>query len=182
MLSYGGWLEYTSFRVDFDRECKVGGVKCSGAIPNSYWHPHITGTITGRYSESTPAGVGSATWTGVMVGMARAYAFDAPVAQPDVYLGDARITIDNLAAPDVNVSFTNIHNVTDGTRHPDMTWKNLRVRNGVFGRDPRYNVYDRHREFGMDYILGMFNGPQHQEVGGEFESGVIAGAFGAKRQ
>ena len=57
-----------------------------------------------------------------------------------------------------------------------MSWENLRIQDdGLFGglageRD------------GNEYIAGMFTGPRHQEVGGEFRRNGIVGAFGAKRQ
>ena len=90
---------------------------------------------------------------------------------PDVFLGNARITIEDLAAPDVDVSFTDIHNVTAGTRRRDMSWEGLSVENGLFaGSDSD------------DYIAGMFTGPRHREVGGEVRRDDIAGGFGAKRQ
>ena len=191
VLSYGGWLEYTTFRVDLDRECEVGAVGCSGTSPD-YLDAHIHSTMAGRYSESTPTGVGSATWAGVMVGMESpaypagltldhdwALHWPTPGSQPNAYLGDARIVIDDLAVPDVDVSFTNIHNVTEGTKHRDLDWENLRVEDGVFGsRFDSPDEYYLQREF----ILGMFNGPRHQEVGGEFLGGGIKGVFGAKRQ
>ena len=91
--------------------------------------------------------------------------------QPDVFLGDAQITVDDLRAPDVDVSFVNRHNVTEGTRHRDITWEGLHVEDGLFG--------DGNSE---GYITGMFTGPRHQEVGGSFERDGIAGAFAAKRQ
>ena len=91
--------------------------------------------------------------------------------QPDVFLGDARIEIDDLSAADVDVSFTNIHNVTDGTRKRDMSWEDLSVEDGLFGEGNS-----------DEYIAGMFTGPRHQEVGGEFWRDGIAGGFGAKRR
>ncbi|MCY4439623.1 MAG: hypothetical protein OXE53_05380 [Deltaproteobacteria bacterium] len=196
VLSYGGGLGDTTFRVDFDRRCEVGAAGCSGVSPD-FMDALINRTVTGRYSESTPTGVGSATWTGVMVGMRSPvyphYPGDphypgypgtdlirplpTPVAQPDAYVGDARIMIDNLACPnvEVDVSFTNLHNVTEGAKHRDMTWENLRVKDGLFrSRNIIHNA--------DDYIIGMFSGPQHQEVGGKFGRHGIAGVFGAKRQ
>jgi len=138
----------------------VIAVGCVGHSPD-HMATHIHSTMAGRYSESTPTGRGSATWTGVMVGMETpAYItgltldhdWQTPGAQPDVYLGDARIVIDDLAAPYVDVSFTNIHNVTEVTKHRDLTWENLRVEDGVeAGSSP------------ILLILGMFNGSQHQE-------------------
>ena len=176
LLSYGGWLDYTIFRTVFSRECDVGDSGCRGTSPVwDFWE--VDPEVAGQYSGSTPTGVGSATWTGVMVGMETPEHDSAAGSallrsgQPDVFLGDARITIDNLAAPDVDVSFANIHNVTEGVRHPDMTWEDLAVEDGLFsGGDSD------------SFIAGMFTGPQHQEVGGEFHRNGIAGTFGAKRQ
>ena len=174
-LRYGGWLDHTVFHVSFRRWCTVGAAGCPGTDP-TYERGSVVGFMAGGYSETTPTGVGSATWTGVMVGMeseerGRATASAVRSGQPDVFLGDAQITIDDLAAPDVDVSFVNLHNVTEGTRHRDITWEGLRVEDGLFG--------DGNSE---GYITGMFTGPRHQEVGGSFLRDGIAGAFGAKRQ
>ena len=176
-VSYGGWLDHTYFTVGFSASCDVDEPGCSGTSP-VYAGGYAHGYTFGAYPGTTPTGPGSATWTGVMVGMespifdneaaARAW---ANAGQPDVYLGDARIRIDDLAAPDVDVSFTNIHNVTEGSRHRDMSWEGLSVDNGLFG--------DGNPD---EYIAGMFTGPRHQEVGGEFRRHGIAGGFGAKRQ
>ena len=174
---YGGWLDHTTFGVGLSGGCEVDEPGCSGTSPV------YTGGIAysfmpfGVYPGTTPPGMGSATWTGVMVGV-ESPRFENEVAAlawknewpPDVYLGDARIMIEDLAAPDVDVSFTNIHNVTEGTRHRDMRWDGLSVENGLFGGGDS----DEH-------IAGMFTGPRHQEVGGEFRRDGIAGGFGAKR-
>ena len=174
-LRYGGWLDHTVFHVSFRRWCTVGAAGCPGTDP-TYERGSVVGFMAGGYSETTPTGVGSATWTGVMVGMeseerGRATASAVRSGQPDVFLGDAQITIDDLAAPDVDVSFVNLHNVTEGTRRRDITWEGLRVEDGLFG--------DGNSE---GYITGMFTGSRHQEVGGSFLRDGIAGAFGAKRQ
>ena len=101
----------------------------------------------------------------------RATAAAVQSGQPDVFLGDAHITIDDLAAPDVDVSLVNLYNVTEGARHRDITWEGLRVEDGLFGEGTSEG-----------YITGMFTGRRHEEVGGSFERDGIAGAFGAKRQ
>ena len=51
-----------------------------------------------------------------------------------------------------------------------MTWENIPVEDGLFS-SIRGDVL----------VVGMFSGPQHQEVVGEFERDEIAGVFGAKR-
>ena len=172
---YGGWLDHTVFHVSFQRWCTVREAGCAGTSP-VHERGTVFGVMAGGYSETTPAGAGSATWTGVVVGMesgerGRATAAAVRSGQPDVFLGDAHITIDDLAAPDVDVSLVNLYNVTEGARHGDITWEDLRVENGLFGEGTSEG-----------YITGMFTGPRHQEVGGHFLRDGIAGAFGAKRQ
>ena len=96
--------------------------------------------------------------------------------RPDVFLGNARVTIEDLAAPDANVSFTGIHNVTEGTRHRDMHWEDLPIEDGLFGW-----VFRESGEEPPDYLVGMFTGPGYGEAGGTFRRDGIAGAFGAAR-
>ena len=106
-VTYGGWLDHTVFGVGFFAVCDVdeqGAREQVRSMRGIRRRLHAVWRLPG----TTPTGVGSATWTGVMVGMespmfdnegaARAW---ANAGQPDVYLGDARIRIDDLAAPDV---------------------------------------------------------------------------------
>ena len=190
-LSYGGWLDSMFFFAGIARECKVGAAGCTGASPR-YTEVDVAPSVYGAYSGTTPTGLGSATWTGVMYGMEdpESTAFGL-LRNPDVYLGDARIVIEDLSAPDVDVFFTNIHNVTSSDesiiygagglpfaraprdeQHPDMSWEDLSVESGLFGE----------ADSASEYIVGMFAGTRHQEVGGEFRRGGIAGVFGATRQ
>lgn len=92
----------------------------------------------------------------------------------DVFFGSAQIKIDDLAVPDADVSFSGIHNVTDGTPRSDISWENLPIADGVFGTGIGGGS--------GDHIAAMFNGPGNSEVGGHFERDGIIGAFGAKRQ
>ena len=178
IVTYGGWLDHTVFGVGFFAECAVDEPGCSGTAPVYAWGGANSLTPFGVYPGTTPTGMGSATWAGVMVGMeapkleseAAALAW-VKEGQPDVYLGDALIMIEDLAAPDVDVSFTNIHNVTEGTPRDDMIWEGLSVENGLFGDGDS-----------DEYVAGMFTGSRHQEVGGEFQKDGIAGGFGAKRR
>ena len=179
-LAYGGWLDYTQFNVSYTRWCMGGQPGCADVddAETLYTGGGILGFMAGRYAGTTPTGLGSATWTGVMVGME-----DLPTAlvgreRADVFLGDARVRIDDQSAPDVDVSFTNIHNVTAGTRRPDMSWDGLRLEDGLFGTVSSPETYGER----YDYLAGMFTGPGHQEVGGEFHGAGISGAFGARRQ
>jgi len=181
-LTYGGWLDYTHFNVSVTRWCTVGSPGCAQADDTDdfdllYAGGGVLGYMAGDHVGTTPTGVGSATWKGLMVAMENLASASLRHERPNVFLGDAGITIDDLAAPDVDVSFTNIHNVTEGTRRPDMSWQDLRLEDGLFGGVIRESGGERY-----DYLVGMFTGPEHQEVGGEFRSDGIAGAFGAKRR
>ncbi len=181
-LAFGGWLEYMHFNVSLTRWCRIGAPGCAETSDTDdvdllYAGGGVLGYTAGRYSGTTPTGVGSATWTGVMVGMEDLASTALRDARPDALLGDATITIDDLADPAVDVLFTNFHNVTEATRHHDMSWKDLPLRGGLFGRFARESDQERH-----DHLVGMFAGPMHQEVGGEFRKDGIAGAFGARRQ
>ena len=181
VLSYGGWLDQTEFRVSFSRSCVVGVAGCSETDP-VFAVAHVLGFAAGGYSGTTPTGMGSATWTGVMVGMESPEPGSDEASallqsgRPDVFLGDARIMIDDLTNPHADVFFTGIHNVIEGTSHADMSWENLRVQDdGLFGKPAGEGD-------GNDSIAGMFTGSRHQEVGGHFQRDGIAGAFGAKRR
>ena len=179
-LAYGGWLEHTLFEVSFYRECLVSESGCVGDNPD-YSDAYIESTVYGTHFGTAPTGSGSAKWTGVMVGM-------EPVGEPavparrDVFLGDALVTIDDLVSPDVDVSFTNIHNVTEGTSRNEITWNDLAIDGGMFG-DTGFRDTDESEYTGeSEYIFGMFNGSRHQEIGGHFRKDGITGAFGAKRE
>ena len=181
VLSYGGWLDRTEFRVSLSRSCVVGVAGCSETDPE-FEVAHVQGFAAGVYSGTTPTGMGSATWTGVMIRMESPEPGSDEASallgsgRPDVVLGDARITIDDLADPDADVSFTGIHNVIEGSSREDMSWENLRVQeDGLFGKPAGESD-------GNGYIAGMFTGSRHQEVGGHFQRDGIAGAFGARRQ
>ena len=181
-LTFGGWLDYTHFNVSLTRWCTIGAPGCAETDNADdfgllYAGGGVLGYTAGRYSGTTPTGTGSATWTGVMVGMEDLASIALRRAQPDVLLGDATITIDDLADPDVDVLFTNIHNVTEATRQHDMSWAGLPLEDGLFGEFSLESDAERH-----DHLVGMFTGPGQQEVGGEFRRDGIAGAFGARRR
>ena len=126
-LTFGGWLDYPHFNASVARSCTVGAPGCTEADDPDmlYAGGGVLGFIAGRYPGTAPTGAGSATWTGIVVGMEDLASASLWRGRPDVLRGDARVVIDDLAAPDVGVVFTNIRNVTEGTRQPDMTWEDL---------------------------------------------------------
>ena len=178
-VTFGGWLDYTHFNVSLTRWCRIGEPGCAETddFDPRYAGGGVLGYMAGSYSGTTPAGVGSATWTGVMVGMEDLASASLRRERPDLFLGDAKIVIDDLASPDVDVSFTGIHNLTEGIRRRDLIWEDLPLKDGLFGEVSRESDEERY-----DHLVGMFTGPGHREVGGQFRRSGIAGAFGAKRQ
>ena len=181
-LTFGGWLEYTHFNVSLTQWCTVGSSGCAETgdtddVDLLYAGGSVLGHMDGRYSATTPTGTGSATWTGAMVGMEDLASTALRRARPDVVLGDATITIEDLSDPDVDVFFTNIHNVTEATRQHDLSWEDLPLKNGLFGEFSRESDQEHY-----DHLVGMFSGPGLEEVGGQFRRDGIAGAFGARRQ
>ena len=79
-----------------------------------------------------------------MVGMEDLASVSLRRERPDEFLGDARVVIDDLSAPVVDVLFTNIHNVTEATRHGDMSWQDLPLEDGLFGGVSRESDGERY--------------------------------------
>lgn len=156
-MGFGGWLEHSFFAAE-------GGFVTDGP-------PIAVGALVGYgYSVGDAAGTnpttGGGTWSGVMTG------FDAsPTAtRGSPILGDAEISIADLADPVVDVAFTGIRNLATGTSLADMTWSDLALVDGDFGAKPG----------GLSsYVEGRFYGPNHEEVGGTFFRDDVIGAFGA---
>ena len=149
--NWGGWANHMNFGVA-QRSSNDGNTFQSLAFGNA--------------PGTNPVGTGGATWNGVMIGND----VSATESRGDSILGDATISIDDLANPDVDVAFTGIYNLFTSEGLDDMTWDNLAVANGAFGDGS-----------GSDRISGNFYGPNQEEVGGIFERDDILGAFGAKR-
>ena len=161
-LSLGAWMEHSFFLAKED-------------IALDPLHDDISVYLDifsiGAASGTNPSPLeGSATWAGVMFGIdERAYAAVAASqfenAEPNIYEGEAAITLTSFADPAVDVRFSNITNTVHYLS--DVAWRNLPVTEGGFeGRG----------------ILGRFYGAQHEEVGGVFQFGTINGAFGALRE
>lgn len=158
-MGFGGWLEHSFFVVE-------GGLVDDGP-------PVAVGALVGYgYSVGDAAGTnpttGGGTWSGVMTG------FDAsPTAtRGSPILGNAEISIADLADPVVGVAFTGIRNLATGTSLADMTWSDLALVDGDFGAKPGGE---------SSYVEGRFYGPNHEEVGGTFFRDDVIGAFGAGR-
>ncbi len=167
ILSYEGWMQYSSFEAELNTITE-------GFIRYGEHSQVLTGeryglaSSSGMASDTNPVD-GSATWTGVMIGgrITRGATVGIGVR------GHAALTYDFMNE-NIDVLLSNVQNAgpeVDGRRiYPNMTWHNLPVKDGRFGAN-----------FDDPTLEGRFYGPNHEEVGGIFERNQIVGAFGAKR-
>lgn len=132
---YDGWLNYSVFLAG------------RGSPPWTYPQAYSFGDAAGSNPVS-----GSATWSGVMVGVDV-----SKTAYRNRIRGDADLTIADFSDPALDVAFTNIRDVDAGRTLADMAWDNVPMTNGGFrtGSDG-------------DSIQGKFYGPNHDEAGGIF--------------
>ena len=121
----------------------------------------------GEASGTNPVS-GSATWTGVAMGMD----LNLLHPDPDVLQGDAGIVYD-FADSSVDVTLDKFVNLETGaaTDHT-MEWTDMAANKGVFSEGTHWDG---------NHIAGTFYGGYHEEVAGVFKSGSIAGSFGASR-
>lgn len=115
----------------------------------------------GDHPGTNPAGTGSATWTGRLVGL--------DTRTGERIDGFAVIEIDDLARPDVDVALTGLVDA-DAANLGDFHWENVPLIHGHFeARDA------------AGALEGRFYGADHGEVAGIFERDRLTGAFGAER-
>ena len=157
IYGYGGWMRHNIFAV---QEITTTSGTAEGI--GMYY-----GVSTGVASTTPPSPTGgSATWSGVMVGMDNAGAHRGNVIQ-----GDAGITVD-FDALHADVAFTNVHDLNTGNDRDGITWNDAPITSqGTFS-----GAAD-----GRGDMEGRFYGPGHEEAGGIFEYDGITGAFGASR-
>lgn len=186
-IGYAAELDHTLLSVSWERDIN----KESGEIIDPREKdPDFNGDATthagfyGKLSMTPPTGTGSASWSGVMIGTDF---LDSPdhSEEPDWFLGDARVVIDNLSDPAVDVELTNIQNQSDGPSREDITWDNLPLTDeGIFFQGEFVTSINGVGARGDEAISGGFNGPNHEEVGGQFISrrNNLRGSFGARRE
>ena len=158
---YGGWLDHSLFATE-------------SVVLTSDEFPDQGATVVLNYSvgfstqETPSAADGSARWEGLMIGRD----MRASASRGQVILGDADVTVDfGASAVTADVEFTGIANLETGEAWGDMVWHGMAVEGGAFAR----------RDAADDTISGRFYGPTEEEVGGVFERGGAAGAFGGRR-
>ena len=152
--AWAGWLDHSLFIVGHASFADAG--HGSDRLAVSFSVGDATGPDPVR---------GSATWSGVMVGV------DMAGSRFGTVRGDADITIGDFAARKLDVAFTGIRDVDTGRRRNDMRWHDVSMSGGGFAAGTDGNS-----------INGRFYGPGHGEAGGIFERDQVVGAFGAKRR
>lgn len=152
--AYAGWLDHNFFLV--------GHVSITDAYFGTVGLP--VGISVGHATGSNPVR-GSATWSGVMVGV------DTNASRFSSVRGDADLVIGGFANPKLTVIFTNIWDVDTDRPLKAMTWHDVPMTGGGFATGSDGNSIQR-----------KFYGPDHGEAGGIFERDRVIGAFGAKRR
>lgn len=150
---YGAWMDNGAFWLQSQRRRDADGTT---AAFEAY------GATLGVATGERLTGSGIATWTGIMLGGNR--------AASEGYHGDAEIAV-NFADANVDVAFTNIHELFTGAAQNDITFSDVPMTPDGFASGARPN----------NRIAATFYGVDHAEVGGTFEHDDVLGAFGATK-
>lgn len=146
--TFAGWLEFSYFGTQWG-------------------YPDTPGSRTaysmGKGAIGPPRG--NAHWTGAMTGVD----LTKETGRNDPLVGKADIEFE-LRAMTVDVTFSEIVNLSSGRNVDDLEWQDVEVFENGFSAG-----------HGTDRIIGRFYGSQHAEVGGAFERDNIYGAFGANK-
>ena len=164
-FGYGGWLDHSGFFVE--------GLPI--ALDDAHGVALYYGLSFGTASNSPPTS-GSASWNGVMV------ATDVEGAgRENIIQGDAALSID-FGATTVDLSFSNVWDLTAGTTRRGTTWSDMPVT--AAGRFSGTNAQGETagRFYGPVPGAPDYTGPGHEEAGGTFTYDDLVGAYGLKRQ
>ena len=157
ITGYGAWMHYSTFVLQTNFYPDKREPEAVLLVPYSI----------GQAAGTNPVS-GSATWTGVAMGMD----LNLLHPDPDVLQGDAGIVYD-FGASSVDVTLDNFVNLRTGAAAAHrMEWADIAVQDGAFSDGTHWDG---------KHIAGTFYGGYHEEVGGAFKSGSIAGSFGASR-
>ena len=156
--TYGGWMEYSLFASTV--------IHYTSDLDPDQGVIQAFATVTGNTTHTNP--LTEATWTGFV--SARDDAVNPDMAS--YVTGDASISVSLGAQVMADVHLSDLANVSTGQTYRDVTFDDLVVMNGQFSR---YHGDD-------DRLSGVFYGPNHEEVGGVFESTEgLLGSYGGRR-
>ena len=157
ITGYGGWMHYNSFVIQVDFLPNLDE-------PDSV---RVSNYSVGQSSGANPVS-GTGTWAGVAIGMD----LNRLLVEPGMLQGDAAVTYD-FDAQSVDIILDNFVNLATGTAlDRAMKWSDITVNDGLFSRGELFDG---------EYVHGAFYGSYHEEAGGVFNSGSVAGSFGASR-
>ena len=157
ITGYGAWMHYNTFVLQTNFYPDKGDPDAVLLAPYSI----------GQASGTNPVS-GTATWNGVAIGMD----LNQLYPDPDVLQGDAGIVYD-FGDASVDVTLDNFVNLRTGAAAGHkMEWADVAVKDGAFSDGTHWDG---------KHIAGAFYGAYHEEVGGAYKSGSIAGSFGASR-
>ena len=166
---YGAWLDDGAFFVN----------ETTLTVRDERGEPVGLGTVfdasaLGVANDAAPAPVQgmTATWVGMMIGAD----VSATVTRGQFLRSDAKLVIDDLADPDIDVVFSDFRDLETGATLAGRTiapWQNVPLDGGSFGDKPAGS---------NDYIQGRFVGENHAGVVGIFERSNVVGSFGGNRQ
>ena len=154
-LSYGFWGQYGLAAVEIVDGRVAGSTQGVSFTGDMSW---AAAYVVGDATRSSPAGMGSATWSGI-----------AEAASTRTFQrrqGTATVTIADLSRPSVGVDI----DIT-GFAIGSSAWSDMRLTNGQFAAGT----------VGANRLEGNFYGPNHEETYGTFDTDTYVGAFGAKR-
>jgi len=158
ITGYGGWGRYVGFDslyYDFVR--------------NDRPQRMVEATLGGWSSEGNPPVPRDETWTWTGGAVALDY---SDITADRVLVGNSALSVsldERLGEYLTAVEITDLVDVATGTAYEDMSWRNMPLRDGGF------ETFE---------IRARFFGPNHEEVGGVFESqeDKIVGGFGGTRE
>ncbi len=131
-----------------------------------------TPTGGGTAVQPTLAVNTTATWTGGVIALDTARKFDSGHSniwrRGDVIGGTATITVQRLSTPvlGASVALTNLKGANVGTSYPNLSWNNMTINLGNFGRTVRNHQDEL---LPNSEISGTFRGTGAAKVGGTFE-------------
>ncbi len=158
--SLGLWSD-TSFHIRGDLRVTGGEVSFGVASRNDLAQPWAQGPTPWTNLADNEELTGTATWIGVLLGIA---------SSARVVVGDSELTVD-LADFDGRLDFTNLQFDGGGTWGDGDLGYSIGVRGNTFvqtGGD-------------AGEVTGAFFGPEHEGMGGVLERSDLSAAFGGKR-
>lgn len=159
--SAGGFMStVNTLLASFDYVTFSASAQSAGASPAS---PLVA--VHGQFPTTNPV-TGAGLWQGRVVGIDNS----SGLARGNRIIGDAEITIEDFMNPTLDLRFSRLYDIDNGSPRDDMEWSDISVSRGEFSAADDTSS-----------LSGRFYGSNHEEVAGTFDRDLVAGAFGAAR-